>query len=132
MIASESGYGVIMNKKKIDKINKFFRQNPFFWVAVFFVILSIIFHIIGIEKTAVGYIVSSIPFLIFIIWLVYFPINFFLLKTKKNKNGDLNNKKKVGWGSFIAYLFIILFIVGSCSIGTYMAKFNQEIIKENK
>ena len=98
-------------------MKKFFKRNPFFWTGVFFAILSIIFHMIGIEETAIGYIVYFIPFLVFIIWLIYFPINFFS-KTGKNKNDNLKNKKKVGWGSFIGYLLII----GCILIGIFASK----------
>jgi len=48
------------------------------------------------------------------------------------KKTDKKDKKTYLGCTLPALIFIILFIVGSCSIGTYMAKFNQEIIKEKK
>ena len=48
------------------------------------------------------------------------------------KKTDKKDKKTYLGCTLPALIFIILFIFGSCSIGTYMAKFNQEIIKENK
>lgn len=96
----------IDNKKETGTYFSFsFKKNPFLYVGLPFLILTIILYLIAGEDTIYSTISLMITYSIFLIWLfVYLPIKFFTnIKDKKVK-------KTKNFGGALVWILVLSFM----------------------
>ena len=96
----------IDNKKETGTYFSFsFKKNPFLYVGLPFLILTIILYLIAGEDTIYSTISLMITYSIFLIWLfIYLPIKFFTnIKDKKVK-------KTKNFGGALVWILILSFM----------------------
>tara|TARA_B100000795_G_C22705420_1_gene401355 strand:+ start:50 stop:451 length:402 start_codon:yes stop_codon:yes gene_type:complete len=96
----------IDNKKETGNYFSFsFKKNPFLYVGLPFLILTIILYLIAGEDTIYSTISLMITYSIFLIWLfIYLPIKFFTnIKDKKVK-------KTKNFGGALVWILILSFM----------------------
>ena len=96
----------IDNKKETGNYFSFsFKKNPFLYVGLPFLILTIILYLIAGEDTIYSTISLMITYSIFLIWLfIYLPIKFFTnIKDKKVK-------KTKNFGGALVWILVLSFM----------------------